>query len=93
MPDRSRQRFRVVGRVQGVGFRWWVREQARRLELDGFVRNATDGSVEVEAEGEPKALQSLRQLLQQGPPAARVMALEELAPSATRLPRPFDAVG
>ena len=48
------------GRVQGVGFRWFVREAARRLDVAGWVRNRPDGSVEVEAEGTEAAIQSLR---------------------------------
>lgn len=75
MPEAA---FRVVGRVQGVGFRWWTRSQATRLGLTGSVRNAADGSVEVAARGEAAALEELRRLLRQGPPGARVERLEEV---------------
>jgi acylphosphatase len=68
--------FRVTGRVQGVGFRWWTRAQAIRLGLDGTVRNAADGSVEVQARGPEPALDELERLLNQGPPHARVRAVE-----------------
>ena len=43
--------YRIVGRVQGVGFRWWTRRTAERLSLYGSVRNLTDGSVEVHVTG------------------------------------------
>ena len=62
----------VRGQVQGVGFRWFVRERARALGLSGWVRNVADGSVEVFAVGPMGELASLRRLLEQGPPAARV---------------------
>jgi acylphosphatase len=78
--------FRVRGRVQGVGFRWWARSQASRLGLVGTVRNAADGSVEVQARGSDAALAELERLLQEGPPHARVSAVDRipasLSPSA-----------
>lgn len=64
----------VYGRVQGVGFRWFVQEHATRLGLTGYVRNLPDGSVEVVAEGERSALEEfLAFVLQVGPPGARVV--------------------
>jgi len=62
----------VRGRVQGVGFRWFVREQARALDLAGWVANRRDGSVEVEADGAPDAIAGLRQALARGPDGAAV---------------------
>lgn len=50
---------RVGGRVQGVGFRWWVLSQARELGLAGSVRNLPDGRVEIRAQGSPVALAAL----------------------------------
>lgn len=70
-------RFRVTGRVQGVGFRYFVRARARALGLAGRVRNLGDGSVEVEAAGETTALAGLRQALRDGPPGSRVEQVEE----------------
>jgi acylphosphatase len=70
-------RFRVTGRVQGVGFRYFVRTRARALGLAGRVRNLHDGSVEVEAAGEPTALAGLGQALRDGPPGSRVEDVEE----------------
>ncbi len=68
---------RVVGRVQGVGFRWWVRRQADRLGVVGWVMNADDErSVDVVAEGEAAALTELERLLHAGPPGARVESVE-----------------
>jgi len=67
----------VLGRVQGVGFRWFVRERARALGLTGWVRNRQDGSVEVLAEGSDAALRELRALLRAGPSGAKVSAVQD----------------
>jgi acylphosphatase len=69
--------FRVHGRVQGVGFRWWTRTQALRLGVSGTVRNQPDGTVEVRARATGAAMDSLRRLLRQGPPGSRVDRVEE----------------
>ena len=65
----------IRGRVQGVGFRWFVVREARRLDLLGYARNQADGSVEVVAVGDAGAVDSLRARLQAGPPGARVDAV------------------
>lgn len=70
------RRCRVTGRVQGVFFRASTREQARHLGLTGYARNLPDGSVEVLACGETKALQALQDWLWQGPPLAQVSQVE-----------------
>jgi acylphosphatase len=62
----------VSGRVQGVGFRYWVQEEAQGLGLKGWVRNMRDGNVEVEAEGEENALFQFEQKLWRGPVLSRV---------------------
>ena len=63
----------VHGRVQMVGFRYFVLAHAERLGITGWVRNGSDGrSVELVAEGDPDALTELETLLQQGPPGAFV---------------------
>jgi acylphosphatase len=68
---------KVIGRVQGVGFRWWVRSAADRLGLTGWVMNAPDErSVELVAEGPAVALDQLEQLLRHGPPGAVVDQVE-----------------
>lgn len=68
--------YRVRGRVQGVGFRWWARTQAERLGLHGSVRNCPDGSVEFHARGPADAVERMTALLHRGPPLARVDAVE-----------------
>lgn len=68
----ARLRAVVQGRVQGVGFRYFVCELARSLQLGGFVRNTGSGDVEVLAEGERGALEALLAQIHSGPRAARV---------------------
>ena len=70
--------FRVRGKVQGVGFRWWTRSRARGLGVAGTVRNCPDGSVEVRVRGPEQAVAALRRFLQQGPPGSRVEAVDEI---------------
>ncbi|HEX9937670.1 MAG TPA: acylphosphatase [Longimicrobium sp.] len=70
--------FRVTGRVQGVGYRWWARAQATRLGVTGTVRNADDGSVEVQARGSDAVLAELERLLGEGPPHGRVAQVERI---------------
>ena len=65
----------VSGRVQGVGFRYFVARAARGLGLSGYVRNLPDGTVEVAAAGDRAALESMAALLEQGPPGAVVEAV------------------
>ena len=71
------RRFVVRGRVQGVGFRWFVEREAHVLSVSGWVRNNADGSVEVLAQGTRDQLLGLRSRLRQGPRAARVDDIEE----------------
>ena len=71
------RRFLVRGRVQGVGFRWFVEREAHILGISGWVRNSLDGSVEVLAQGTRDQLLGLRSRLRQGPRAARVDDVEE----------------
>ncbi len=83
--------IRVGGRVQGVGFRWFVREEARRLGLSGWVTNLPSGEVEVRAGGERSSLERLRRAIQVGPSGASVDHLEDVAGSVGgSLPYPFD---
>lgn len=68
---------RITGRVQGVGFRWWVRRHADGLGLVGWVMNAADErSVEIVAEGSGTALVELERLVRIGPSGARIDAVE-----------------
>ncbi len=71
------RRFVVRGRVQGVGFRWFVEREAHILGIAGWVRNNSDSSVEVMAMGTRDQLAGLRSRLRDGPRAARVDDVEE----------------
>jgi acylphosphatase len=83
-------RLVVHGRVQGVGFRWFVREAARQAGLAGWVRNNPDGSVELVAAGDAEALESLRRAVEAGPPGATVTGVAASpAAVAEPLPHPF----
>ena len=64
--------YLIKGRVQGVGFRWYVHQEAAALGLRGWVRNTEDGHVEVIAAGEPEELGSLRLVLERGSRGSRV---------------------
>jgi len=66
----------VQGRVQGVGFRWYVLNQAQSLGVRGWVANTLDGSVEVVGLATAETLDRFGALLAKGPPAARVQHLE-----------------
>ena len=71
-PQHRRLEAVVSGRVQGVGFRWFVQRQASLLGLTGGVRNLSDGSVEVVAEGPPAGLADLLIDLKAGPSGAHI---------------------
>jgi acylphosphatase len=73
--------FRIAGRVQGVGFRWWTRQTASALGVVGRVWNREDGGVEIWARGSSDALAAMADALSRGPAGARVDTLE-----ATELP-------
>lgn len=74
--DRITIRARVTGRVQGVAFRAWTQGQARALGLDGWVMNRPDGSVLAVISGPAETVARLVELLDHGPPAARVASVE-----------------
>ena len=79
----------VRGRVQGVGFRWSVVDAARELRLAGWVKNRSDGNVEVAAAGETDALAKLEAAVTAGPPGARVEEVRRLGgvpPDSLRSP-------
>ena len=64
--------FLVKGRVQGVGFRWFVHREASELDLRGWVRNTEDGDVEVVVAGDAGSLTELRRSLNRGPRGSRI---------------------
>ena len=76
---RSRQ-IRVKGQVQGVGYRYALRDEAQRLGITGWVRNRSDGSVEALLQGDAAALERLIAWARRGPALARVAELHEAAP-------------
>ena len=80
-----RVRATVRGQVQGVGFRWFVVREAAQLGLVGWVANASDGGVLLEAEGERHALDRLVALVRRGPPGSDVdgVSTSELQPLGT----------
>jgi acylphosphatase len=75
MADRTVITARVTGRVQGVSYRAWAREEAERLGLSGWVRNEPDGSVTALLAGPAPQVARILEALRQGPPAAHVTAV------------------
>ena len=69
--------YLIKGRVQGVGFRWFVHREAAMLGLSGWVRNTEDGHVEVVAAGDPEELAELQTALHKGSRGSRVDAVIE----------------
>ena len=87
------RRFLVRGRVQGVGFRWFVEREAHILGVAGWVRNNADGAVEVLAQGTGEQLGALRVRLREGPRAARVDTVEEAEAPLTQGMKTFRIEG
>lgn len=87
--------FLVRGRVQGVGFRWFVHREASALDLRGWVKNTDSGEVECVAAGEPEDLQELTSAMRKGPRGSRVDAVQthELADSEAEGLGPFQIEG
>ena len=82
--------FTVSGRVQGVGFRWFVVREASSRNLKGWTRNLPDGRVEVLAQGEPDAVRELAEALARGPSAARVDRVDGADAAVDARLRSFD---
>ena len=70
--ERTAVRLRITGRVQGVGYRYWLEREAARRGLTGTVRNRVDGTVEAICVGTPDQLAALRDACGRGPPGAQV---------------------
>jgi acylphosphatase len=83
-----RRRVIVRGRVQGVGFRWFVREHARTLRLSGWVKNLPDGMVELEVEGAADKVRELMAFVAEGPDGAVVASLDDVQISEPAAPLP-----
>ena len=75
----------IRGRVQGVGFRYWVEQEAGARRLEGWVRNRRDGSVEALFSGPAEVVSEMIALCRRGPPSARVEAVQEEPASADAL--------
>jgi acylphosphatase len=87
------RRFVVRGRVQGVGFRWFVEREAHVLGIAGWVRNNADGAVEVLAQGTREQLSALSARLHEGPRAARVDQVQESEVNLTQGMKTFRIEG
>lgn len=77
LPESASLAARVVGRVQGVGFRYFTVRLAEDIGLSGYVMNCRDGSVEILVEGDREALERFLDRVRQGPAGARVERVEE----------------
>jgi acylphosphatase len=84
MSDAIRQ-VRITGRVQGVGYRYWVEQKATALGLEGWVRNRRDGSVEALFAGPADVVADMIALCRRGPSSARVEAVTEAPADADAL--------
>jgi len=83
--------FHAHGRVQGVGYRWFVIQAAQALDLAGWVRNEPDGTVSGEVGGDLSRLEALKDRLEAGPPSARVSRLDWwVVEGGQSLPHPFE---
>ena len=76
--EKKARGYRVYGRVQGVGFRWWTQRTATALGLGGHVCNLSGGRVEIHASGSVEGLAALEAALEAGPPMARVDGIERV---------------
>jgi acylphosphatase len=91
--DRHNFRLRIIGKVQGTGYRVWAEGEAKRLNLNGWVRNRSDGTVEAHVAGPEKIVEEFMSLCTQGPHAAKVEKIDvtrvddgEPQPGFTRRP-------
>ena len=80
MSDSETRHIRIMGEVQGVGFRAWAKSEAERRGLSGWTRNRRDGSVEVMMSGDALAVAAMVGACRSGPRGATVQSIEDLAP-------------
>jgi acylphosphatase len=85
MSERRIVRLVISGRVQGVGFRYFVEREAARRSLEGWVRNRRDGAVEALIAGAPEAVEVMGEACRRGPPGARVDAVDIREADASEL--------
>ncbi len=76
--DKIQKQFRITGRVQGVGFRHFTRQNARELSISGWVKNLKNGDVEALLEGDVERVDEMTNRLKSGPVAARVDGIREV---------------
>lgn len=88
--ERYAVKVRVIGRVQGVYFRGWTKEQAEILGLDGWVRNEHDGSVAALIAGAPAAVEEMLKRMREGPLDAQVIGITVEKVDPAQAPRGFD---
>jgi acylphosphatase len=79
------RKVRIQGRVQGVGYRAWVEWEATARDLEGWVRNRRDGSVEALFAGDEEAVAEMIALCRRGPPMAKVDAVDDEAVQSSEL--------
>lgn len=89
-PVEEARGFRIEGRVQGVGFRWWTVRTAHFLGLRGWVMNLPGGAVEVHASGSAEALDRMREQLGLGPSGSRVDGVADVLASGDLPPSGFE---
>ena len=85
MSERRIVRLTISGRVQGVGFRYFVEREAERRKLEGWVRNRRDGAVEALIAGAPEAVAAMAEACRRGPPGAAVDAVDVREADASEL--------
>jgi acylphosphatase len=79
MMEIERKHLKIFGRVQGVGFRYFTVQRAKELNINGWVKNMSDGTVETVIEGTRKNLDEMIEKLKAGPRSARVERVQELS--------------
>lgn len=77
--DKIQKQLRITGRVQGVGFRHFTRQNARELGISGWVKNLRNGDVEAMLQGDANSVEKMTKRLKSGPVAARVDEIREVA--------------
>ena len=68
-------KLKIIGRVQGVGFRFWVKVQAQKLKINGYAKNLRDGSVEILASGNKTKIKELEKICNEGPSNAYIKSI------------------